>query len=75
MKDLEEWCNNGVTKEIVELIQERRNASSESLIGTVLNSYSLKDVDLCELSQYRGQIYALDLILDIEEFVRHKLEV
>lgn len=73
-KDLEEFLNNSVTVELLELIKEHRNASFEYINLAALNVVSLQDLDLCKLSQYKGQVHAFDQILDLKEFLSEKLE-
>lgn len=40
----------------------------------MLNIKSLKDLDVCELSEYRGQVYALELVQDLESFLDELIE-
>lgn len=74
-KDLEDFLSSPVTKELVSLIQEHRDASRELITDTMVNVQSVGDVDLYLISQYQGQVRAFDVLLDIENFLSERVEV
>lgn len=73
-KDLEMYLNNVCTKDLLELIQEHRDASFKMVTESMMNINSVRDIDLCKIAEYRGQVQALDLILDLEEFLSERLD-
>ncbi len=40
-----------------------------------MGANSVQDVDLFKIAQYKGQIHALEEVIDLEDFLREKLEV
>lgn len=74
MKEFKKWMENRVTREYLELIQIHRDAMDKLLTNSIKYANKLKDLDLNELDQYRGQMFAMDLVLDTELFLSEKLE-
>lgn len=73
-KDFDRWLEDSTTREMLELIKEHRDASYRMVTDAMLYVSSLKDVDMCLVAEYRGQVHAFDQIIDTEEFLREKLE-
>jgi hypothetical protein len=63
-----------MTQELIDLILQHRNASQDYISIKVMNIGTVKDLDLYEIAQYRGQVYAMDAILDIQQFFKERLE-
>lgn len=72
-QDLEQWINHPVTKLFKQLVDQHLNANVEVLQNAVRYAKSLKDVDLGRLEQYRGQIYTLELVSDLNNFMKEVL--
>lgn len=71
---LEEWRNHAVSKELFRLIKEHRDANLEAISKVLINSRTIADVDLHQISQFKGQLFALDQILDIESFLEETID-
>ena len=71
---VEEWLNHPVTKEYIELMKEHRQASRDYIALAMQESASVKDIDLFQIAEYRGQIFTFDLVLDVETFLDEKIE-
>jgi tRNA isopentenyl-2-thiomethyl-A-37 hydroxylase MiaE len=74
LAQLEEWANHPVTKEYVALMKEHRQASRDYIALAMQESASVRDIDLFQIAEYRGQIYTFDLVLDVETFLDEKIE-
>lgn len=53
----------------MDVVRDHIKCDTECLSDTLLGTHSLKDLDLHLLSQLRGQIYTLERVLDIHEFI------
>lgn len=73
-QDLNEWLELKETREILELIKEHREAPYKMITEALLNVTSIKDIDLTKIAEFRGQVQALDAVLDIEMFTREIIE-
>lgn len=74
-KEFRNWLENRVTREYLDTIIEHRNAIDILLSDAIKNATKLRDLDLGDLEQYRGQMYAMDTVLDVETFLSEKLEL
>src|SRR5579859_7279710 len=74
IKDLEQWLNSPVTKDLLELIQEHRDACRDAITGVFLNQ-KISTIDLNEISQLKGQLLAMDIMIGIQDFLKEKTEV
>lgn len=63
-----------MTQEVLHQIRERRDKDKQGLNDYLFNTGSLKDIDLTMLAECRGQVYALELVLDIEKLLEDKIE-
>lgn len=70
----ETFLNDPVTKDLFDLIREHRDASHQALTETMINAPSLANVDMCILAEYKGQVQAFNLLLDIQNFLEDRLE-
>ncbi len=73
--DYEDWIDSPVTKALMELIREHRQASYLMVTEQMINEPSLKDIDMCMVAQFRGQVQTFDRLLDINEFLEERLEL
>ena len=58
-----------MTQIFLKVVQNNLSKNEEFLKGSVLNTISLKDVDLCVLSQCKGHIHTLRDILDMKNYI------
>lgn len=75
VKDLDEWLNSHCTRKFLELIKERRESSFQYINLAALHIEDIKKLDLYEVSKYKGEIAALDKILDLKEFLLEVTEI
>lgn len=73
-KDLELYLNNPITKDLLELLKEHRDASFTMISDVMIGVPSLADLDLCKIAEYRGQVNTFDRVLDLEDFLSERLE-
>ncbi len=74
-KDLDEWLNSQVTIQLLEALQERRKDTFEYINLAALSINDIKKLDLHEISKFKGSVQILDEILDLEEFLRDRIEL
>jgi hypothetical protein len=72
--EFEEWMENPCTREFLDLIKEHQKASKDAITDLMLNVQSISQVDLHQVSQLRGQSYALESILNTELFMRELID-
>ncbi len=72
--DLQEWQQHPLSKLLLSRLLDKRDDLVAFINIQVLQTKSLKDIDLHELSEYRGQIVAVEDILAIEEFLKQPVE-
>ncbi len=72
--EFEEWMENPCTREVLDLIKEHQKASKDAITDLMLNVQSISQVDLHQVSQLRGQSYALESILNTELFMRELID-
>lgn len=70
---LQDWLEDSCTREFLKLVQTRHDAYRQSIDDLVMNTKTLVDIDN-QLSQYKGQIFALKNILDLEFFMGDLLD-
>lgn len=73
-KDLEAWLDSNVTRDMLSLLAEHREASYRLITDSMLEGNSLKDIDLTLIAEYRGQVNAFDLLLNTKDFLREKVD-
>ncbi len=64
-----------MTRELLNLLSEHKDAAKEVISECMMGANSVQDVDLFKIAQYKGQIHALEEVIDLEDFLREKLEV
>lgn len=67
--EFDEWLEKPQTRAFLELIKEHVLADKEAITNVMLNTGSINNIDLHQISQLRGQIVTLELILDTESFM------
>ncbi len=72
-KELDVWLRSRVTKEFLDLVREHKEAPYEYVTQVVMNAPNLKDLDLCKVAEFRGQVHALNLISDLENFLTERV--
>lgn len=63
------WLKQAVTQKMLGLVKEVLEDNEHQLTGLVLNGPSLSKQDLHVLSQLKGQILALRMVLETKEFL------
>jgi hypothetical protein len=63
-----EWSHHPLTEAMLHKVKDMLEANKEDLLETVLN-VSLGKIDSHILSQVKGQIYILQAIFNIKEFL------
>lgn len=74
LQTLEAWLENPVTELLLKHVKEIRDANATDINGYVLNSPSLQNLDTHLLAQLKGQVHALDMVLDIKTLLSSELE-
>lgn len=72
-KDLRTWLETPTTIEFLDLLKEHRKAAYDLIAETVFNVPSVASLDLHKIAQIKGQVYTLDEILDIENFLYERV--
>lgn len=73
-KDLVVWLEHPITRTLLALIKEHRDACLEIIDLKVLNTEPISTLDIADLAQFRGQYFSLDKIYEIREFLEETLE-
>ena len=58
-----------ITQAFLSLTREHRQANFQAITDSMINVKSVGDIDLYKIAQLKGQVHALDLILEIESFM------
>lgn len=72
---MQEFLVSPIFLEIQELIKEHRDATYSLITDSMINCFSVEEIDMYKIAQYKGQIHTLDMLLDIEDFLIERLEV
>lgn len=68
------WLNHPITQGMIELVRQHKEANEKDLQEAILHGPSLTHVDLHLLSQLKGQILALEQVLNTKEFLLELIE-
>lgn len=71
-QQVKDWLESPVTLKFLGLIHEHLEANEESLSGIVKHSLNIKD-KVEDLAQIKGQIFTLELIKNLEEFLEEEI--
>lgn len=72
-KELVEWLESPATHEFLDLVKEHRDASFNAISALVVNTQDI-DKELKVINQYKSQVNVFDLVLDIEMFMKERVE-
>lgn len=71
---ISEWIKQPVTREYMNIVREILESNKDQMTGMVINGPSLGQQDLHILSQLKGQILALEQVLQTKEFLSELTE-
>ncbi len=72
-QQVKDWLESPVTLKLSGLLHEHLEANEEALAGMVKQAPKIKDI-VEDLAQIRGQIFTLQLIKSLEEFLEEEIQ-
>lgn len=74
-KEIKEWLDNPVTLKLIFRLEEHITALTNTLSETILGKTSgslIKPEEMADLIQYKGQIHALEVVSELENFLEEE---
>ena len=72
-QQVSDWLESPVTRHFKELLIEHVEANKSALTNIILSGKVIRDLGE-ELAQIRGQLYALELVNELEFFLKERTE-